>query len=77
VIGWWFSSGCVILLCCGVYVGRGFSCSCMTPWLAHQEGVFSSGTERKRSALWFCVGLCNVRLEVNFVILCAEKKELS
>lgn len=58
-------------------MGRGSSCVRTTPWLAHQEGMFSSGTERKRSAPQFCVGLCNVRVERNLVIFCAEEKELN
>lgn len=68
---------CIVFLCCCVYVGRGSSCSCLTPWLAHQEGMFSSGIERKICAPWFCVGLCNVRVERNFVILRAKEKELN
>lgn len=42
-------------------------------WLAHQEGMFSGGIERKVSIPWFSVGLCNVRVERNSAILCAEK----
>lgn len=64
----------IIFFCCCVYVGRGPSCSCTTPWLAHQEGMLRSGTESKRSAPRFCVGLCNVGVERKFVVLCAEKE---
>lgn len=58
-------------------MGRGSSCSCVTPRLAHQEGMFSNGIERKIGAPRFCVGLCDVRIERNFVILCAEEEELN